>query len=325
MSILNRPSQGQPSVLVALAKTIWASENQSLTFDHLLNRAAPPSLTDQKQARGALNSWLKLGLFTQAKNGEISIANALPSLTHFKPQTLAWLRAATRQIAFRPKNNDPFWATKHRSDNDEDSTDGLASDLTRGTAWLLAQNLDVRLATHRQAESLAGKQLGNSQLVLQNDTRWKPLVDWMLFLGLGLKGPEETPRVTEENPSVLFIDPTEAISDLLPEIFADDLELPQGDFLHALARMLPVVDGGAYRQELEKQMTSQWSGPAKGRLSPALSRALLRLESSRKIKLLEKSDAGHGRSDAASTPIELWFGAKETRKVTHISFKKGSK
>ena len=325
MSILNRPSQGQPSILVALAHTIWASDSKSLTLDQLLSRVAPSSLTDQKQARGALSSWLKLGLFSQTKNGEISFASTLPALAHLKPHTLLWLRAVARHVALRPKNNDPFWPAKHTSTNEDDSADGSASDLTRGAAWLLAQNLDVRLTTYRQAESLAGKQLGNAQLVLQNDTRWKPLVDWMLFLGLGLKGPDETPRVNEENPSVLIIDPTEAISDLLPEIFSDDSELPQGDFLHGLGKLLPVLDGGAYRQEIEKRMTAQWSCPAKGRLSPALSRALLRMESVRKLKLLEKSDAGQGRSDAAAAPIELWFGAKETRKITHLSFKKVSK
>ena len=329
MSILNRPSKGQPSVLVAVAHTLWGSPHQSLLFDQLLNRSAPPNLNDPKQAqaRGTINTWLKLGLFTQAKNGGISFATDLAASEDVKPQTLPWLRAAAREVAFRPKNNNPFWAAKHISDNDEEDADGLASDLSRGASWLLAQSLDVRLVTNRQAAGLAAKQLGNFQLVLQNDTRWKPLVDWMVFLGLGIKAPDEIdrPRPTDEPPTALIIDPAEAISDLLLRIFSDNAELPQGTFLDLLAKFLPVIDSGTYRQQVEARMTAEWSGPAKGRTSPSLSRALLRLESTRRIKLIEKSDSGHGRSDAASSPIELWFGAKETRKVTHMSFKKGSK
>ena len=180
MSILNRPSKGQPSVLVALAKTLWGSEAGGLPADQLVSRAAPASLCDQKQARGALNTWLKLGLFTQAKSGGIGFATDLAASEDFKPQTLHWLRAAAREVAFRPKNNNPFFAANHTPDNDEEDADGLASDLSRGAAWLLAQSLDVRLVTYRQASGLATKQLGNFQLVLQNDTRWKPLVDWMV-------------------------------------------------------------------------------------------------------------------------------------------------
>lgn len=328
MSILNRPSKGQPSVLVALAKTLWGSEVTSLSADQIISRVAPASLYDPKQAqaRGALNTWLKLGLFTQAKNGGIGFATDIEASEDFKPQTLDWLRFAAREVAFRKKNNSPFWAAKHISDNDEENADGLASDLSRGAAWLLAQSLDVRLVTNKQAAGLATKQLGNFQLVLQNDTRWKPLVDWMFFLGLGIKTPDETERSrpADEPPTALILDPAEAVSDLLPRIFSDSAELPQGTFLDLLADLLPVVDSGTYRQQVEERMTAEWSRPAKGRLSPSLSRALLRLESVRRIKLVEKSDSGHGRSDAASAPIELWFGAKETKKVTHISFKKGS-
>ena len=318
MSILNRPSKGQPSVLIALAHTLWGTQQQSPSLDQLLGRAAPPSLTDQKQARGAINTWLKLGLFTQSKNGGISFAPDLVASSHFKPQTLHWLRAAAREVAFRPKNNEPLWPSKHNSQNDDDGSDGLASDLTRGAAWLLDQNLDVRLVSYRQAESLAAKQLGNSQLVLQNDTRWKPLVDWMFFLGLGIKAPDDSPRArqTEEPPTVLVLDPAEAVSDLLPQIFSETAELPQGVFLDHLAKLLPVTDSGIFRQQVEARLAAGWSGPAKGRHSPSLSRALLHLESDRRIKLLEKSD---------SAPIELWFGANETMKVTHISFKKGSR
>ena len=327
MSILNRPSKGQPSVLIALAHTLWGTQQQSPSLDQLLGRVAPPSLTDQKQARGAINTWLKLGLFRQSKNGGISFAPDLAASSHFKPQTLPWLRAAAREVAFRPKNNEPLWPSKHNSQNDDDGSDGLASDLTRGAAWLLAQNLDVRLVSYRQAESLAAKQLGNSQLVLQNETRWKPLVDWMFFLGLGIKAPDDSPRArqTEEPPTVLVLDPAEAVSDLLPQIFSETAELPQGVFLDHLAKLLPVTDSGIFRQQVEARLAAGWSGPAKGRHSPSLSRALLHLESDRRIKLLEKSDSGHGRSEAAAAPIELWFGANETIKVTHISFKKGSR
>src|ERR1041384_507010 len=273
MSILNRPSKGQPSVLVALAKTIWGSEVGSLPADQLISRAAPASLCDQKQARGALNTWLKLGLFMQGKNGGVGFATDLAASEDFKPQTLIWLRPAAREVALRPKNNNPFWAANHIPGNDEEDAEGLASDLSRGAAWLLAQSLDVRLVTYRQASGLAAKQLGNFQLVLQNDTRWKPLVDWMVFFGLGIKAPDEAERSrpTDEPPTALILDPAEAISDLLPRIFSDSAELPQGTFLDLLAKMLPVVDLGTYRQLVEERMTAEWSGPAKGRLSPSLS------------------------------------------------------
>ena len=324
MSILNRPTKGQPSVLIALAKTLWGSEGLCLPSDRLLNRAAPASLYDPKQAqaqaRGALNTWLKLGLFTETKDGAISFATDVFKQNRLKLQSLLWLRGAAREVAFRPQNNDPFWASKHSSEKDEDAGDGHASDLSRGAAWLLAQNHDSRLTSYEEAQELASSQIGNFQLILQNNTRWTPLVDWMFFLGLGIAG------ATEGGGQTLIVDPAEAISDLLPAIFCEGaVQLSQGDFLTRLGEHLPVIDGGSYRNALEKKMTASWSGPAKGCLSPTLSRALLRLDSDRKIQLIEKADAGHGQSDAGSVPIELWFGAKETRKFTHIALQKGCK
>jgi hypothetical protein len=305
MSILNRPSKGQPSVLIALAHTIWGAPQQSLARDQLLSRAAPHDLTDQKQAQGAINTWLKLGLFKESKSGGICFAPDVDVPDHFKPQTVPWLRAAARGLVFCPKNTDPLWPGKHTSQNDDDESEGVASDLARGAAWLLAQSLDLRLLTYRQAETLAAKQLGNSQLVLQNDTRWKPLVDWMFFLGLGIKAPDETPRSrqAEEPPMFLALDPADAILDHLPQLFSEATELPQGTFLTRLAKLLPVLDSGTLRQQVQARMAGGWSAPPKGRLSPSLSRALLRLESDRRITLLEESDAGHGRSDSAASPI----------------------
>ena len=317
MSILNRTNQGQPSILIALAQTLWNSEQSSISEKELIELVAPLAITNQKQVSGALNIWTKLGLFFKTKGGCIASASGLAIDEYLPQRSIHWLRAAVREVALRPENNDPFWAGRH---SDEEGGDGLASDFSRGAAWLLAQHHDVHLVVYKDAESLASRQLGNSQLIIQNDTRWKPLIDWMVFMGLAQKGVSESERPAEagESPAVLICDPAEAIADYLPLIFSGQRELAQGDFFSRLAAHMPIVDGGKYRSKVEEKMAGRWSPPQAGRLSPSLSRAIIRLEAEGKIKLIEKSDAGHGGSDLRSQPVQLWFGADETKTITHL-------
>jgi hypothetical protein len=61
----------------------------------------------------------------------------------------------------------------------------------------------------------------------------------MIYLGFAHGGAQVT------------IDPTEALRDVLPEVFASSEMLPAPIFIERAADELPVLDGGTYRVQLE--------------------------------------------------------------------------
>jgi hypothetical protein len=308
MSVLNRTESGQPSILLALARTLWAHAGDSIPKDELLSRIAPDALSDSdRRGRKTLSCWSELGLFSESRSGEVSFAKKLAE--DQPPKTLAWLRVAACQIALRDGNNKPLWPQKtgHIVNGKEEEEEGTAADLTRGIAWLLSQPHAVRLAAFPAAESLAQDQFGDARVMLGNNTRWSTLRAWMAFLGFAVVGPP-APK-TREN--ILVPDPSQAIGDVLSSVFSSSAELPASEFLKRLAEILPVMDGGRYRTQTEKQIKeSHRQELHKNFLSPTLSLSLRRLDFMRRICLVKRSDAPEAL---------LQFGGDGTQIFTHVS------
>lgn len=310
MSVLNRPSDGQPNVLLALARTLWAHDGKAIPKDELLNRVGSDALGDiDKRARKTLSCWHALGLFSETQNGVVSFASKLAASQ--KPKTLAWLRVAAREVAFRQENNAPLWP------QNEGEEKGKAADLTRGIAWLLAQAHSERLAGYPAAEVLARAQFGNARAMIQNSTRWGPLKDWMRFLGFAVGGKVEARSPAQRtSEDILIPDPTQAIADVLPLVLSTAAALPVAEFLRRLAEEIPVIDSGAFRVEIENQVVkSHRPDPNLKLLSPSLSRALKRLEFQHLIRLAMLSDAPETYS--------LQFGAGGRQTFTHLALSGG--
>jgi hypothetical protein len=136
-----------------------------------------------------------------------------------------------------------------------------------------------------QGEEMSTKLAWN---LIQNGSRWKIFCNWARFLGFGWRAKS----------GLLVPDPTEAVRDALPQVFAEARVLEARSVVNALAQAIPVLDGGIYRAALEAELKKTegpdaWRPPPNGQLSTSMSRAFLRLEE-------EKSIQGEIRADAAS-------------------------
>ena len=110
-----------------------------------------------------------------------------------------------------------------------------------------------------------------------NAERWVGFQRWACGLGFAWK----------TSTGLTVPDPTATLRDVIPEVFADDRRLPAGDFLKAIAKAVPVLDGGTYRKLVQDNLAEDQSlGPPR-QLSQALTDALRRLERASEITIEE--------------------------------------
>jgi hypothetical protein len=291
MSILNMPSDGLFNVLIVLVRasvSLGAKTRQDL----LRACGAELSMVDPKQLNQTLNRWTELGLFEENGN---NVAIAEPyrgQLGERADIAETRLRKVVRTIALAPENNSRFW----------ESEENKSADLSRGLSWILAQNIySVDTSSHAKIQPLENEQISDlSKRIFQNDTRWNGLRTWMVYLGFGRMGAQVT------------IDPTEAIRDVLPEIFGSEQTLFAGAFVSRSAEILPVLDGGFYRRKIEQILNPiAWGAPIEGRISTSLSRAIQRLER-------EGIIAAEQRSDREGGIVLQGTGSKAWREITHL-------
>ena len=277
MSILNQSSDGLVSVLVALARTsivIGAMQKKKL-----LDICSPSSLGDGKQDKAAktLNRWIELGLFSLSEKEDVRIAEKYHGRLRKNDASVESIAEVAREVVLQPTNNSNFWS-------DEENR---SADFCRAVSWMLAQDVHQFIPTsYSQVESKAAEQVTSSKTVIfQNDTRWAGFVSWASFLGFG--------RPDSGKASGGFItDPTSAVKSAITIRENNKKEVPISEFLHILARSLPVVDGGDYRLEVERQLRpDKWDAPTAPNLSSSLSRALLRLQSQGQLRLEKRSDS----------------------------------
>jgi hypothetical protein len=300
MSLLNRPSDGLYSVLIAIFKLLLMKGK--LPRQELLDLIAPPTLfadqvEDKKQdmAKKTLNRWVQLGLFQKSANDEISLAGDKKSKT-----TIDSLPSLSRSLALKPENNSDFLEAEPQG----------SGDFTRAITWLLAQNawkLDSR--NWGMIESLIKQQCPTGLTILQNDTRWQGLKAWSCFLGFALSA-------KAPNGEFLVPDPTEAVRDALPQIFGKAKALEARSMVDALAQAIPVLDGGTYQQKLEAELKKTqgpdaWRPPPNGQLSTSLSRALLRLEEENCLK-------GEKRADS-DTRVRVFLSGRNNQLIAEYS------
>lgn len=243
MGILNRPSDGLPSVMFALVRTLRALG--PMPADELLAICAPATLKEHatafeggKQARQTLRRWRQLGLFEE-NDGKISLIGAAQEIDVTDLNGVFRLGGVLRKLVFRSENNTELNLPEG----------GLASDLTLALGWALAQDvLAMPGQAYNDINEMDVKQLPVPPSAFQNDTRWFGFKEWAPLLGFGwteaLKG----------GSSQLVVDPSAAVRDALPKVFENCGELPIDEFIEATALEIPVLDGGCYRQAVEARM-----------------------------------------------------------------------
>jgi hypothetical protein len=297
MSILNRPSDGLVSVLVALVRS--SVMLGTMPKGKLIDVCSPKSLGEGKQdmAIKTLNRWIELGLFTVSGKEEVKVAEEYRGGLRKLNATANSIAEVVREIVLSPENNKNFWGEE----------ENRSADFSRAVCWMLAQNIHQFVPTsYSHVEPKALEQANSAEVILfQNDTRWSGYVSWATFLGFGRSdsGKASGGFITDPTPSVAG-----AVKSLLPK--KKDVSITE--FLDGLSDLLPVLDGGDYRQEVEgKLRPEKWKAPASNDVSSSLSRALLRLRSQGILRLEKRSD-----SDAQVRLVGR--GGSVVQSVTHI-------
>lgn len=268
------PSDGLFNVLIVLCRALVRFGPQKRE-DLLKSCGSGLSVIDPKHLHQSLNRWTELGLFS-IEDGLVSLCEP-HRLQLGKNADLADRRLASiaRGIGLAPENNERFW----------ESDENKSADLSRGLSWILAQDVyDMDTGAHTKVAAIERDQVAEpSKHILQNDTRWNGLRTWMLYLGFARAG------------SQISIDPTGALRDVLPLVFKEEGSMPAALFVERAALALPVLDGGAYRLQIEQVLLeSNWSRPGEGHLSTSLSRAIQRLERAGLIATEKRSDSEAG-------------------------------
>lgn len=287
MSILNRPSDGLLSVLLALRKALIAYGAQP--YDDLVELVAPASVTTPEMAKHTLTRWTQLGFFSES-DGKIRLSNAVSTLPL---DDLDGLRAAVLRLILSPDNN-----AELLSGEAEDSERSRAVDCTRALAWSLAQDPYTFPSSYDDGEKLQNHQ-GIAPKLFTNSTRWHGFVEWAVFVGAAWR----TARTLVPCPAF-------ALRSVLGEVFHASAELSEHDFFGRLATKLPVLDGGTYRTTVEGQIARPWKNPLEHEVSPSLSAALLTLEHEGALRLEARSDASARRLTGP--------GGLESRPVSHV-------
>lgn len=161
-------------------------------------------------------------------------------------------------------------------------------DLALALSWFLAQNPYKGPANWSDAQGVLREQLGEGSVRedtgLTNADPYNLMEYWATYLGLArtwyAKGRERTTP-----------DPTEFIRLRLPKLFTrSDTTRPLRDVMDALAKHVPVFEGGRFRERVVEEAGSKLRPPA-GHLSAATALAWLRLRDEGEIVLEPARDA----------------------------------
>ena len=271
MSLLNLTSDGLPNILVVLYAAI-AKARAPMTAKELIDAIAPESVVkDARIARTTLNRWTDLGLFKEDPDTKgLSLHRLPPTDMKSEADIFRAVRMEARHVALSEANNGDLWARE----------EARAADLTRSLAWLMA--LDVYRQGAENLFSLANDHIqGTGLTLMQNQERVVGLKLWGYFLGF------------VRHPKAIDIDPTVAISEVVPDCIGPGEEMPARDLIERLAQALPVIDGGRYRQAVLDKLRDNALPPLQAtQLSTSLSRALHCLMVNQTLNFSSRADVG---------------------------------
>ena len=157
------------------------------------------------------------------------------------------------------------------------------SDVAVGLAWLLAQDpARPPAASYSDGPERAFVDQ-NLKSFITTPEQWRGFIRWALALGCA------TQLSASGGRKYVLPDPTAAITEELPAIQPGGL--PAKQFCAAVAKSLPVLDGGIIADYTRKQDINSARPVSDLTIGPAFSFALQRLASGETIELLTESDA----------------------------------
>ncbi|WP_137146493.1 protein DpdG [Mycolicibacterium sp. CR10] len=298
MALLN-PPELRPSGVVTILRYLSAQRAQQDVVERLLATVAPPSLKGDPQSDVShnLRAATELGLIFRDGEKVVLAENACVAVQRGQGAVVKLLRARV----FDDSLNTAPWRSQVG-----------ARDLTNALSWYLTlapSDAPIQMERGpRSAEDLQLKDFGprqeedggrSSNWPINNNTRWNAFRRWSCSLGFAWANPN----------GHLVPDPTAAIRDSLPEVFVGEPELTARDFMKNLGELVPVLDGGRYREFV----TSNWERPSAADvrgLTVPLSDALERLAGERAIAVYDRADSPRVAKADGSTFSHVGLGAR---------------
>jgi hypothetical protein len=284
MALLN-PPQILPNVAGAIYRYLLQAEGHRERRSTFVAMLAPASL--EQNAGGAGSPALDLTLraceqirLVKSEGDDVKLHPDLPAYALDRRTGARALRRLLRELVMAPDLNAGEWGSQEG-----------ARDLCYSLAWYLRQDIysapgvwdlhpPLQSAQLVQQEQLAGPPL------LVNGERWLPFARWATYLGLAV-------HQAYDGTAYLVPDPTVAIRETLSVCCPGprgEVELPE--LLRRLGEQLPVIDGGTYRQEVDRHLRpGSYAAEEQGTVSTALGHALRRLEDAEVIVLSDRADA----------------------------------
>ncbi|MBF0239224.1 MAG: hypothetical protein HQM12_16105 [SAR324 cluster bacterium] len=284
MSILNITNDGNYPELIVLFRTVF--QLGPVDQDTLIEMCC---VEDNSHLKGILKRWTTLGLFIE-EDKKIQVNKQLDERLNDKEQLDVLTRnlpQLCRRLVFSTKNCTPVLADEKYEKEEKNA--GKCSDFVRAIAWALAQDIyEFPTTWDGEAEQMIIQQVSLLSQPLatnfiQNDTRFNGLRFWAQYLGFAT-GDSKT----------FFLDPTSAVREELSAVFGNNDELSAPDFVNKLHSILPVLDFGVYRKEIENVLRPEtWVPPPLNHLSMSLSFAIKRLEFDGIVVLEDRSDSSN--------------------------------
>jgi len=296
MSIINNASSGSSIRLLSLIDRVLTRQKAPKLRAELIELCRPDNLPSSDGAKKRfvdnLNFWIEEGLWCESEPGVSKVDGSLDN------KGLQLSKLPSKLLALIINNN-----------NEKDIFDGNRTQpfliaITR----LLAQDKYTFAGGYRLKSGLVNKdnEVKVADAVAQSineSNESNPLLEYGEFLGF-----------LEPYDTGYIVDPTRAISVYLPFLFEDvaDKKMSIQNFIKALSEVLPMMDGGHFRKQIEP-LKPEYQKKSSHVISASLSHSLFRLQSDFRIHLSGASDS--------ETAMELTLpkGVKKQR-LTDIQF-----
>ena len=283
MSIINNAHPGSSIRLINLIDRVLVKrKGEAISRQELLDLCHPSNLPGsmgaEKRFESNLNFWIKEGLWSEDISG-IALADKESSVNSLQNRILNLLI-------------DNALLKENQNICHGNGIEPFLSSIT----CLLAQEKFTFIGGHQLTPGESGNvaQSVNSLLPVDmsiNSSNESPiLLEYGFYLGF-----------LEPLNSGFIVDPTRSIESYLNKVFISDKELSIRDFIKKISTLLPMLDGGCFRQQIELLMRVRgWVAIEEHKISLSMSHAINRLVNSFAITLHTRSD--DSTSMVMSTP-----------------------
>ena len=280
MALLN-PPELRASMMSVIVLYLAQCQHQQDERARIVDAISPPSLTEspgkhQLDASRNLASAIEIGLVVRDGNG----VRLTPEGTEAARKGTSAIARHIRQLVLSDELNTAPWRSQEG-----------ARDLTNALSWFLTLN-PANAPARMEGDQPSVKSLQEADFGLRrsddddasgwpiaNGTRLNAFQRWACSLGFAWRSPSGR----------LIPDPTPAVRDSIPAMFANESTLEGRSFVAALGAQLPVLESGAYRRFVEENWNR--STQSNGLLSIATTDALRRLEASGHLVFEDLADA----------------------------------